>query len=166
MTRVAIAALLYLLDEAFSGDGPHSFLANLESVTPELWPRRPDGGERSIREIAYHAGVAKFLHANHLFGDASLTYGDLMRSATMAGDSMDMDRAIAWLREGHRVLRDGVAGLSDGELTQLRRSPWGEVREVRRGVAAMIEHDVYHAGEINHIRALLQGDDGWSSDLV
>jgi len=25
----------------------------------------------------------------------------------------------------------------------------------------MIAHDFYHAGEINHIRALLQGTDRW-----
>ena len=25
----------------------------------------------------------------------------------------------------------------------------------------LLEHDTYHAGEINHIRALLLSDDGW-----
>ena len=28
-------------------------------------------------------------------------------------------------------------------------------------IVNMIEHDVYHAGEINHTRALLQNDDAW-----
>jgi hypothetical protein len=25
----------------------------------------------------------------------------------------------------------------------------------------MMQHDLYHAGEINHIRSLLSGDDRW-----
>jgi hypothetical protein len=28
-------------------------------------------------------------------------------------------------------------------------------------IATLLEHDTYHAGEINHIRALLLSDDGW-----
>ena len=29
-------------------------------------------------------------------------------------------------------------------------------------ISVMIEHDVYHAGEINHLRALMQGNDRWA----
>jgi hypothetical protein len=28
-------------------------------------------------------------------------------------------------------------------------------------ISIMIEHDVYHAGEINHLRSLMQGTDYW-----
>ena len=31
-------------------------------------------------------------------------------------------------------------------------------------LAIMIAHDFYHAGEINHLRALLQGTDRWPYD--
>jgi hypothetical protein len=31
--------------------------------------------------------------------------------------------------------------------------------ETRKIVAGMTLHDIYHAGEINHIRALAQGND-------
>ena len=33
--------------------------------------------------------------------------------------------------------------------------------ETRWLISAMIEHDLYHSGEINHVRALLQGNDAW-----
>ena len=38
---------------------------------------------------------------------------------------------------------------------------WGELRPTRWIIAAMITHDAYHAGEINHLRSLLDGDDRW-----
>jgi hypothetical protein len=29
----------------------------------------------------------------------------------------------------------------------------------------MIEHDLYHAGEINHLRSLRQGTDRWAHEM-
>jgi hypothetical protein len=34
-------------------------------------------------------------------------------------------------------------------------------RETRWIISVMIQHDLYHAGEINHVRSLLSGDDRW-----
>jgi hypothetical protein len=31
-------------------------------------------------------------------------------------------------------------------------------------IRIMIAHDLYHAGEINHLRSLLQGTDRWPYD--
>jgi len=38
---------------------------------------------------------------------------------------------------------------------------WGELRPTRWIIAAMITHDAYHSGEINHLRSLLGPDDRW-----
>jgi hypothetical protein len=74
-----------------------------------------------------------------------------------------MDEVVAWLREGQRMLRGSVAALqSDDELLMMRRSNWGQEYETRWLISVMIEHDLYHAGEINHIRAMRQGDDRWA----
>ncbi|HTG42662.1 MAG TPA: DUF664 domain-containing protein, partial [Methylomirabilota bacterium] len=55
-----------------------------------------------------------------------------------------------------------VAALADdSELDVLRLTNWGEQRPTRWIIATMITHDAYHAGEINHIRSLLDGDDRW-----
>ena len=32
-------------------------------------------------------------------------------------------------------------------------------------INAMIQHDLYHGGEINHIRVLRQGNDRWAWEL-
>jgi hypothetical protein len=73
-----------------------------------------------------------------------------------------METVVEWLREGHLRLRKHVEELDDVELLAPRRPPEGEMRETRWIIANMIRHDGYHAGEINHIRALMQGTDRWA----
>jgi hypothetical protein len=50
--------------------------------------------------------------------------------------------------------------LDDAGLEESRKSHWGEMYPVRFFAGVMIQHYAYHAGEINHIRALHQGNDG------
>lgn len=166
MSTAGVDQLLYLLDQAFEGDEEHSLLANLRSLTADDWHRRTGAMTRSIRQIAYHAGVAGHLYADHLFGSATATYEGVLRSAPSTRDETERGVAIAWMREGHRAMHDGVAALSDTDLGVPCRSHWGEIMERRRLIATVIHHNVYHAGEINHARALLQSDDGWPSGAV
>lgn len=57
-----------------------------------------------------------------------------------------------------------MAALDDGELLRPRRTNWGELKETRWIIGVMIAHDLYHAGEINHLRSLRQGDDRWEHE--
>jgi hypothetical protein len=52
-----------------------------------------------------------------------------------------------------------VAALTDDELYRVRPGYWAEPKPLLDTIVVMIEHDLYHAGEINHIRALHQGND-------
>jgi hypothetical protein len=54
-----------------------------------------------------------------------------------------------------------VAALTDDQLLEPRKTHWGGAAETRWIISVMIEHDVYHAGEINHLRAQRQGNDRW-----
>ena len=72
-----------------------------------------------------------------------------------------MAEAIAWLRETHRRLVEHVNSLTDEDLDRPRRANWGEEMPTRWLIAALITHDAYHAGEINHLRSLMSGDDRW-----
>jgi hypothetical protein len=161
MSRGAVDMLVYLLDEAFEGNEEHSLLGNLANVTPEDWLARAVEGGRTIREIADHAGVAKYLYADHLFGQAKLSYADALRTSPSMADSGDIDGVKRWLRDGHAKLRAGVAGLTDAALLAPGRTHWGEAAETRWVISVVLEHDLYHAGEINHFRAQRQGDDRW-----
>jgi uncharacterized damage-inducible protein DinB len=161
MGTSAVDQLALLLDHAFDGDQEHPLLANLHGVRAEDWRQRPPGGGRTIRAITYHAGVAKYLYADHLFGAATASYESVLRTAPATHDEHEMETVIAWLREGHRQMVDGVRTLTDEDLPVVVRAHWGEPRQRQQLIWTVIEHDTYHAGEINHLRALLQDDDKW-----
>ncbi len=163
MTTPAVDQLLYLLDEAFAGEDWHSLLTNLGAVTPEAWNWTPPGGSRSISNIAMHVGGCKFMYENHAFGDAALGWEHplVLGNDAAAG----IASAVAWLREGQARLRGSIAALDDAELRRPRMTNWGEPKETRWIVATMIQHDLYHAGEINHLRALHGGEDRWEHEL-
>ena len=159
MTTAAVEQLLYLLDAAFDS-GWHSLLGNLSAVAPAEWQHLPHGGQRSIRDIVQHVGGCKFMYENHAFGDATLGWDHpLVRGADALAN---VASANAWLRDGQARLRASIAALDDEQLLQLRLTNWGELKETRWIIAVMIEHDLYHAGEINHLRSICRHDDRWA----
>lgn len=161
MGRVVIEQLLYLLGEAFEDNREHSLLSNLESLKADEWRRMPAGGERSVLEIVRHVGHCKFVYDNHAFGDGTMRWDKPRTIPSIAGDAQP-DAVIEWLRRGQSALTSSVAALADDhELLELRRANWGMEHQTRWLINVMIQHDLYHAGEINHIRALLQQDDAW-----
>ena len=154
-TRSAIARL----DEAFEGDATHSLIANLATVRGEDWTWLPAGGGRTLRDLAKHAGGAKLMYGNRMFGDGELTYGD---PSLRGGDATaSPEAAIAWLRAAHAALREGLEALGEGGLDAERPVPWGGSARLETMAGQLVRHDIYHAGEINHLRALAQGSDAW-----
>ena len=160
MPTPRIDELLLLMERAFA-ESEHSLLKNLASVHEESWTRIPEGGERSIQNIVAHVGMFKFMYANHGFRDGDMDYDD--PPATPAPERLaDAASAEEWLREGHAYLTACIRELeSDAELDAPRKAHWGALVSTYFLVTTMLEHDLYHAGEINHARALLQDDDRW-----
>ena len=160
MPTPRIDELVLLMDRAFA-DSEHSLLRNLLTVHPDSWGTVPLGGRRSIREITLHVRRFKFMYANHGFRSGDLDYSE--PPATPASERLaTIETAIEWLREGHAYLTGCVNELpDDSELDVDRKAHWGEPVPARHIIVTMIEHDLYHAGEINRTRALLQDDDGW-----
>jgi len=160
METSVVSQLLYLLDEGFQGLEWHSLLDNLNSLTSEDWLWVPPGGERSIRDIVQHVGGCKFMYHNYAFGDAKLTWDDDIVDGR--GDALlSVSSAIEWLREGQERLKQSITLLDNEELFRLRMTNWGELKETRWIIMVMIQHDLYHAGEINHIRSLHHQHDRW-----
>jgi uncharacterized damage-inducible protein DinB len=162
-STVAAETLARFADSAFDGRHWHAVMRNLATCTDDDWDWAPPGGERTIREIVRHIGKCKLIFANQLFGDGTLSWDDPEIAApARAGGSVD--EAIAWLREAHAAFRDGIAGCTADELATTPSGYWDTPRELQWSIEVMIQHEVYHAGEINHIRALRQGDDGWGNE--
>jgi uncharacterized damage-inducible protein DinB len=165
--RTGIETLEYLLDEAFRGRGleqsneSQALLTNLATVDDETWSALPPGAARSIESIVVHVASCKLMYDEYAFGPGRLHWDDSAVRPWPDG-SAPRAAAIGWLGEQHERLAVHVAGLADDdELEVLRLTNWGEPRPTRWIVAAMITHDAYHAGEINHLRSILGTDDRW-----
>ena len=165
--RGGIEALLYLLDEAFRGRGiedtdeSQALLPNLGTVPDEVWRAVPAGGVRSIEAIVVHVGACKIMYDDYAFGGGTLLFGTAEVEPWPEGTAPRTE-VVPWLEAAHARLVDHVSALTDdAELVRPRRANWGEDCETRWLITAMVTHDAYHAGEINHIRSLLHGDDRW-----
>ena len=162
MARTRIDHLLELMDRAFDSH-EHSLLVNLRSVRDESWELLPENASRSIRNITAHVGLFKYIYANHAFRGATLAYGDPPASPDPAR-LVSLAAAIEWLREAHAYLTDCIRELEDDtELGVPRMAHWRELEPTNDLIVVMLEHDLYHAGEINRTRALLQSDDKWDA---
>jgi hypothetical protein len=160
--REVIDTLCWLIEEAFIDDPGGSLLSNLANLRPEDWTALPPGGGRTISDILEHVGWSKWMYEDYAFGSASLRGDQPPLIPADGARSRPPDELLAWLKEGHRKWLNSVHALpGDSELERDRLTNWGEWMKTRTIIRIMIGHDYYHAGEINHVRALLQGNDHW-----
>jgi len=161
-SHTAIDTFAWLIEDAFEGDLDQSLLRNLRGLQDNDWTALPAGAGRSIADILEHVGWSKWMYEDYAFGTASLC-GDQPPMVPAGGRrSRPPQELLAWLTEGHRRWRESVRALEDdSELERERPTNWGDHLPTRVLIRILIGHDFYHAGEINHIRALLQGTDRW-----
>lgn len=162
--HTALDILAWLIEEAFQGDPSHSLLANLHNLRDEDWTALPAGANRSIADILEHIGWCKWMYEDYAFGSAALR-GDQPPLVPADGTSKSRPPAelLAWLSEGHNRWLASVRALADdAELERDRLTNWGEHLPTRTIIRMMIAHDLYHAGEINHLRSLLHQTDHWA----
>jgi hypothetical protein len=162
----AIDELVYLLREAFSGEGiadtneSQSLLTNLMSVEKPMWRTAPPGGVRTIESVALHVGSCKVMYDDYAFGPGRLGWEDPEVEPWTTGEAPMAD-TIAWLVEANERFVAHVLALEDADLSVQRRANWGELRETRWLISTILQHDTYHAGEVNHIRSILASNDAW-----
>lgn len=159
MSRAVLEFLLWQADECFERKPEHSLLGNLSSITDEDLDQLPPLGGRTVRDLIVHCASVKRMHANHAFGDRLLTWWSCWDGEGELKDA-PLASLMEWLRRCHAEVKAGVESLADdAELLVQRYTHWGEARETRLIIDAALIHDIYHAGEINHLRSLLQRAD-------
>jgi uncharacterized damage-inducible protein DinB len=164
--RSGIEALLHLMEMAFGQPGveedeSQALLQNLASVPDDTWRALPQGAARSIESIVLHVGTCKVMYADYAFRDGTLAWSDTKVQPWPDGEA-PKGEALEWLVTVHNRLVHHVQDLADdAELDRPRRTNWGDEWRTRSIIGAMITHDAYHAGEINHLRSMLGTDDRW-----
>lgn len=161
-SRIAIDTLVWLIEDAFEGDPVHSLLANLHNLHDGDWTALPSGARRTIAGIVEHVAWCKWMYEDYAFGPATMR-GDRPPLVPPGGArARPPHELLPWLQEGHQRWLAAVRALpDDAELDRHRLTNWGERLPTRTIIRIMIAHDIYHAGEINHLRALLQNTDCW-----
>jgi uncharacterized damage-inducible protein DinB len=158
-SKIALDTLCWFIEDAFDGDLSHSVMSNLKNIQNEDWIALPSGAGRSIADILEHVGWCKWMYEDYAFG----LKGDQPPLIPSGGlRSRPHEELLDWLKEGHNQWLASVRALRDDhELERERLTNWGEHLPTHNIIRIMIGHDYYHAGEINHLRSLLQGTDRW-----
>jgi hypothetical protein len=153
----AVAVLLALVDEGFDRRSWHgtNLRGALRGVTPPQAMWRPGRQRHNIWELATHAAYWKYAVRRRLRGEKrgrfAMTGSNFFPAPTTATTALWRD-TLALLTREHRTLRDAIVALDDGDLAR----PVGRGRDtvggLVRGIAA---HDLYHAGQIQLIKRLI-----------
>ena len=155
MSRAKLDHFLWELDQCFDLKPEHSLISNLSSIPEELLDTLLTTGGRTLRDIIIHCGSVKRMHINHAFGDRKLSW-ELAWDGEGRSKTTSFESLILWLRQAHFEARDAVNDLADdSEILVERHTYWGELKETRFIIHSLLIHDVYHAGEINHLRSFL-----------
>lgn len=160
----ATELLQTMLGRAWSKSAWHAFTKALKGLTEEDarwlppaykgWPFM----NGSILDIAFHVAGDKHVQINHALGDGKLTWPQVRKGFNEAGG--DLKAALSLGEEGQRLLQEALAGIGEDEMSQVRRCAGGIKMRTDELFMMLIEHDLYHAGQVMYIRCVLEGRRG------
>lgn len=159
MAQAEITSLLALLDEAYDQAAWHgpNLRGSLRGVTARQAVLRPGRSRHNIWEIVVHAAYWKYTVRRRLLDEKRGSFslpGSNWFSRPWERSENAWRADVALLEREHRRLKEAVALV---RLEELDRPARGSRTEVRRLIAGIAFHDVYHAGQIQLIKKLLKG---------
>jgi uncharacterized damage-inducible protein DinB len=151
-----VETLLLMQQRAFRTSPWHSLLNSLEGIGEDVFARAPtrhsgfpwmDG---SIRDILYHVTGDKMVQYSQAFGDGSVTWDTLRISRST------LEEMLPELHAAHQPIVEALKSQTSETLAHKVRT-WGGKRLTARDFFLMlIEHDLYHAGQIRVLRNLYE----------
>lgn len=152
--NLQIAILLQLIDQGYDHESWHgpNLRGSISRVKAEEASWRPGEGLHNVWELVVHSAYWKYVVWRRLTGAEKSRFPRkgsdfILRPGGHNPESWDED--VAMLHSIHRDMRESVAGLTDADL------PFApEASKVPNGmlISGAAHHDVYHAGQIQHIR--------------
>ena len=149
-----IDRIVDLLDRAGGGDAWHgpSVADVLSTLTPEQAAARPLAGAHSIWELALHIAVWEGVVARRIGGEEVEPTPE--EDWPSAGDPTPRgwERALRGLREARMTLRNALLAFDPQRLDETVPGRNYSFYVMMHGV---IQHDLYHAGQIALLRKAL-----------
>jgi hypothetical protein len=154
-TRSAVA-------ESILAHGYRVLSDNVHDVAPAD-ALKAAGGYRSILGILKHTAAWTHVYHSYAFEAEPRHWRGQDWPGGLAPDVVDTTPAYyaalkTWLEEGRRRWSASIAGLADRDFDQPHRVHWGATASLWDIVLMVAAHWIYHAGEINALRALERGE--------
>ena len=139
------------LRRAFEGEAWHgpSVLEALEGVTWKKALLKPIRKGHSIWELVLHMAAWEDVVRRRLLGESPDITDEQNWPEVKDPSGAGWTRALGVLRAGHTKLRETAAGISDSLLDQ---SPTGKHSTRYVLLHGIIQHDIYHAGQISILK--------------
>ncbi len=162
--QVIVKHLKKRLEAAYQGSRWHSLQSALKDITPEEAEWKPPAYkgfpwmQGSIVEIVFHVGGDSLYQLDHALGERRLTWEELEERFQAEGG--DLQAALKLAEEGYQALQRALDPLTDEDLQRTYPTPESQgkrQRTLEEFFEMMIEHHLYHAGQIVYARCLYQG---------
>lgn len=149
-----ISRILDQMDRAFSGDAWHgpNLMTVLDGVSAEDASKHPIRGAHSIWELVHHIGSWKTISRHRLAGENVEITPERDWPPVWEVSEAAWKRALENLMDSHSRLRESVRHVSNEHLEEKAAGPNYTRYVVLHGV---IQHDLYHAGQIVMLKKAL-----------
>jgi uncharacterized damage-inducible protein DinB len=149
-----IHRILDQMDRAFSGDAWHgpSLMSVLDGIFAEDASKHPIHGAHSIWELVNHVAAWSTISRHRLAGETVEITAERDWPPVWEVSDAAWKRALDNLVESRARLRDSIQGFSDEHLEEKAAGPDYSRYVVLHGV---IQHDLYHAGQIVMLKKAL-----------
>lgn len=151
-----VEILLLMQERAFRSSPWHSLLNSLEGIGQDVFTRTPERHvgfpwmDGSVRDILFHVTGDKMVQFSQAFGDGSVTWDTIRISRST------LEQMLPELHAAQEPLVEALRSQTPETLRQQVRT-WGGKRLTARDFFLMlIEHDLYHAGQIRMLRNLYE----------
>jgi len=136
-----------MLKTSFSGDAWHgdSLMKIVDRITAEQAAARPIAGAHSIWELVQHIGVWEDVVRRRLNGETVLPSPEEDWPPVRTTDTAAWNKVLEKLKSNHAALEKTVADMRDDRLDEIVPAKEYNVYTMLHGI---IQHDVYHAGQI------------------
>ena len=106
-------------------------------------------GPLTVAWLIIHLGTCKIMYFEYAFGNAKLQWDKL-------GIPNNLNDALSYLQESQQNLEEMFNDLTNDDLLTPRLTNWGEKWTTEKIIWTLIQHDIYHASQIQILRKIFR----------